>query len=74
MSADFEETAGVNDRAELAACARVLQERINPRTCAPASPCTTRRRTIEAEVTLGADTVLEPNVSLRREDARSARA
>ena len=36
VSADFEDTAGVNDRADLAACASVLQRPHQPRaTCAP---------------------------------------
>jgi len=66
VSAGFEETAGVNDRADLAACARVLRERINLEHMRagvtfhdPASV------TIEPEVTIGPDTVIEPMVSLR---------
>ena len=66
VSADFEDTAGVNDRADLAACARVLRTRINLEHMRagvtlqdPASV------TIEPDVTIGPDTVVEPNVSLR---------
>src|SRR5262245_27077449 len=64
--ADFQETAGVNDRADLAACARVLRERINLAHMRSGvtmhDPATV---TIEPEVTLEPDTVLEPMVSLR---------
>jgi bifunctional UDP-N-acetylglucosamine pyrophosphorylase/glucosamine-1-phosphate N-acetyltransferase len=66
VSAEFEDTAGVNDRADLAACARVLQGRINLEHMRagvtiqdPASV------TIEPSVTIGPDTTIEPNVSLR---------
>src|SRR6185503_7737656 len=59
-------TAGVNDRADLAACGRVLQGRINLEHMRagvtiqdPASV------TIEPSVTIGVDTTIEPNVSLR---------
>ena len=66
VSAEFEDTAGVNDRADLAACGRVLQGRINLEHMRagvtiqdPASV------TIEPSVTIGVDTTIEPNVSLR---------
>jgi bifunctional UDP-N-acetylglucosamine pyrophosphorylase / glucosamine-1-phosphate N-acetyltransferase len=66
VTADFEDTAGVNDRADLAACARVLRERINLGHMRAGvtmnDPATV---TIEADVTLGADTVIESMVSLR---------
>jgi bifunctional UDP-N-acetylglucosamine pyrophosphorylase/glucosamine-1-phosphate N-acetyltransferase len=66
VSADFEDTAGVNDRADLAACARVLRERINlGHMRAGVTMNDPASVTIEAEVTLGADTVIEPMVSLR---------
>ena len=66
VSADFADTAGVNDRAELAACTRVLRERVNlAHMRAGVTMHDPASVTIEAEVTLGADTVLEPNVSLR---------
>ena len=54
VSADFEDTAGVNDRADLAACARVLRERINLEHMRAGvtmhDPATV---TIEPEVTIG---------------------
>jgi len=66
VSADFEDTAGVNDRADLAGCGRVLQGRINLEHMRagvtiqdPASV------TIEPSVTIGPDTTIEPSVSLR---------
>ena len=66
VTADFEEIAGVNDRADLAACARVLRERINLEHMRAGvtmhDPATV---TIEVEVTIGPDTVIEPGVSLR---------
>jgi bifunctional UDP-N-acetylglucosamine pyrophosphorylase/glucosamine-1-phosphate N-acetyltransferase len=66
VRADFEDTAGVNDRADLAACTRVLQSRINLEHMRSGvtmhDPVTV---TIEPEVVIGADTVIEPNVSLR---------
>jgi len=66
VSADFQDTAGVNDRADLAACARVLRERINLEHMRAGvtmhDPATV---TIEPEVTIGPDSVIEPNVSLR---------
>ncbi|HUM09793.1 MAG TPA: bifunctional UDP-N-acetylglucosamine diphosphorylase/glucosamine-1-phosphate N-acetyltransferase GlmU [Myxococcaceae bacterium] len=66
VSAELEDTAGVNDRADLAACARVLRERINLEHMRAGvtmhDPATV---TIEPEVTIGPDTVIEPGVSLR---------
>ncbi|MGZ6140302.1 MAG: bifunctional UDP-N-acetylglucosamine diphosphorylase/glucosamine-1-phosphate N-acetyltransferase GlmU [Myxococcaceae bacterium] len=66
VSAEFEDTAGVNDRADLAACARVLRERINlDHMRAGVTTHDPATVTIEAEVTIEADTVIEPMVSLR---------
>jgi len=66
VTAEFEDTAGVNDRADLAACARVLRDRINLEHMRAGvtmhDPATV---TIEAEVTIEPDTVIEPMVSLR---------
>jgi bifunctional UDP-N-acetylglucosamine pyrophosphorylase / glucosamine-1-phosphate N-acetyltransferase len=66
VRAAFEDTAGVNDRADLAACTRVLQGRINLEHMRAGvtlhDPATV---TIEPEVVIGPDTVIEPNVSLR---------
>jgi len=66
VSADFEEMRGVNDRADLAACARVLRQRINLAHMRAGvtleDPETT---TIEADVEIGADTVIEPGATLR---------
>ena len=66
VSAEFEDTAGVNDRADLAACTRVLQGRINLEHMRAGvtmhDPATV---TIEPHVFIGPDTVIEPNVSLR---------
>ena len=66
VSADFEDTAGVNDRADLAECTRVLRGRINLEHMRGGvtmhDPATT---TIEPGIFIGADTVIEPNVSLR---------
>jgi bifunctional UDP-N-acetylglucosamine pyrophosphorylase / glucosamine-1-phosphate N-acetyltransferase len=66
VAADFEETAGVNDRVDLAACARVLRQRINQAHMRAGvtleDPDST---TIEASVVLGTDVVLEAGVSLR---------
>ena len=66
VSADFEDTAGVNDRADLAACGRVLQGRINlEHMRAGVTMQDPASITIEPEVTIGPDTTIEPNVSLR---------
>ena len=66
VSAEFEDTAGVNDRADLATCTRVLQGRINLEHMRAGvtmhDPATV---TIEPHVFIGPDTVIEPNVSLR---------
>ena len=65
VEADFTETAGVNDRVELAARARVLQRRINEQHMRQGvslqDPATTF---IEEGVTIGSDTELGPMVSL----------
>ncbi len=66
VSAEFEDTAGVNDRADLAACARVLRERINlDHMRAGVTMHDPATVTVEAEVTIEPDTVIEPMVSLR---------
>jgi bifunctional UDP-N-acetylglucosamine pyrophosphorylase / glucosamine-1-phosphate N-acetyltransferase len=66
VSAEFEDTAGVNDRADLATCARVLRERINLEHMRAGvtmqDPATV---TVEPDVTIGPDTTIEPGVSLR---------
>ncbi len=66
VRAELEDTAGVNDRADLAACARVLRERINlDHMRAGVTMHDPATVTIEAEVSIEADTVIEPMVSLR---------
>jgi bifunctional UDP-N-acetylglucosamine pyrophosphorylase/glucosamine-1-phosphate N-acetyltransferase len=66
VRADFEDTAGVNDRADLAACGRVLQGRINlDHMRAGVTMQDPVSITVEPDVTIGVDTVIEPNVSLR---------
>ncbi len=66
VAADFEETAGVNDRVDLAACARELRRRINQAHMRAGvtleDPDST---TIEGPVELAADVVLEAFVTLR---------
>ncbi len=66
VAADFEETAGVNDRVELAACARQLRRRINQGHMRAGvtleDPDST---TIEGPVELAADVVVEAFVTLR---------
>jgi len=66
VAADFEETAGVNDRVDLATCARVLRRRINQAHMRAGvtmeDPDST---TIESPVELSADVVLEAFVALR---------
>ncbi|WP_225409966.1 bifunctional UDP-N-acetylglucosamine diphosphorylase/glucosamine-1-phosphate N-acetyltransferase GlmU [Stigmatella hybrida] len=65
IDADATETAGVNDRVELSARARVMQQRINERHMRAGvsmqDPATTF---IDEDVTIGADTELGPLVSL----------
>ena len=66
IAVDFEETAGVNDRADLAACARVLRRRINlGHMRAGVTLEDPDSTTIEAGVELGTDVVLEAGVTLR---------
>lgn len=66
VRADFEDTRGVNDRADLAACARVLRHRLNAGHMESGVTLLDPETTfIEAEVTVGADTVIEPGASLR---------
>lgn len=67
LKVDFEETAGVNDRVDLAECARVLRRRINQAHMrAGVTLEDPESTTIEADVELSADVVLESGVSLRR--------
>jgi bifunctional UDP-N-acetylglucosamine pyrophosphorylase/glucosamine-1-phosphate N-acetyltransferase len=65
VETDFDETAGVNDRVELAARARVLQERINTAHMrAGVSLQDPATAYIEEGVSIGPDTELAPGVSL----------
>jgi bifunctional UDP-N-acetylglucosamine pyrophosphorylase/glucosamine-1-phosphate N-acetyltransferase len=65
VEADATETAGVNDRVELAARARVLQQRINERHMRAGVTLVDPPSTfIEEDVTIGADTELGPQVML----------
>ncbi|MFD1393072.1 bifunctional UDP-N-acetylglucosamine diphosphorylase/glucosamine-1-phosphate N-acetyltransferase GlmU [Lacticaseibacillus jixianensis] len=63
---DFSESMGVNDRVALAAATKVMQARINRQHMQNGvtliDPATTY---IDADVTIGADTVIEPGVSLK---------
>jgi bifunctional UDP-N-acetylglucosamine pyrophosphorylase/glucosamine-1-phosphate N-acetyltransferase len=62
---DFADTAGVNDRADLARCAKVLQERINLRHMQSGVTLLDPASTfIEEDVVIGADTTIGPNVSI----------
>jgi bifunctional UDP-N-acetylglucosamine pyrophosphorylase / glucosamine-1-phosphate N-acetyltransferase len=66
VAADFEETAGVNDRVDLAACEQVLRRRINQAHMrAGVTLEDPESTTIDASVELGTDVVLGPCVSLR---------
>jgi bifunctional UDP-N-acetylglucosamine pyrophosphorylase / glucosamine-1-phosphate N-acetyltransferase len=66
VEANFEETAGVNDRVDLAACTRVLRRRINEAHMrAGVTFLDADSTTVEASVELEADVVLEAAVSLR---------
>jgi bifunctional UDP-N-acetylglucosamine pyrophosphorylase/glucosamine-1-phosphate N-acetyltransferase len=65
VEADATETAGVNDRVEMAARARVLQQRINERHMRAGVTLVDPPSTfIEEDVTIGADTELGPQVML----------
>jgi len=65
VEADATETAGVNDRVELAARARVLQQRINEHHMrAGVSLVDPPSTFIEEDVTIGADTEISPQVML----------
>lgn len=67
LQVDFEETAGVNDRVDLAECARVLRRRINQAHMrAGVTLDDPESTTIEADVELSEDVVLERGVSLRK--------
>jgi bifunctional UDP-N-acetylglucosamine pyrophosphorylase/glucosamine-1-phosphate N-acetyltransferase len=62
----FEDTLGVNDRAQLAHCEALLRRRIAARFARAGVTMRDLTTTyIDAEVTLEADVVLEPNVHLR---------
>jgi bifunctional UDP-N-acetylglucosamine pyrophosphorylase / glucosamine-1-phosphate N-acetyltransferase len=66
LQAEFEETAGVNDRADLAACARVLRRRINLGLMRAGVTLLDPDSTyIEPHVALEPDCTVEPGVSLR---------
>jgi bifunctional UDP-N-acetylglucosamine pyrophosphorylase / glucosamine-1-phosphate N-acetyltransferase len=66
ISVEFEETVGVNDRADLAACARVLRRRINlAHMRAGVTFEDPESNTIEADVQLGTDVVVSPFATLR---------
>ena len=66
VEADFAEVAGVNDRAELAACARAMQERINLRHLKAGVTLEDGASTfIHEDVQIGPDTEIGPQVSLR---------
>jgi len=66
VGADLEDTRGVNDRADLAECTRVLRRRINlAHMHSGVTLLDPDSITIEPEVTIGADTVVEAGVSLR---------
>ena len=66
VQAEFEETAGVNDRADLAACARVLRRRINLALMRAGVTLLDPDSTyIEPQVELEPDSTVEPGVSLR---------
>jgi bifunctional UDP-N-acetylglucosamine pyrophosphorylase/glucosamine-1-phosphate N-acetyltransferase len=73
VTADFQETAGVNDRAELAACARILQERINLRHMKagvtlldPSSTFIEEGVQIEPDVEVGPQVTLAGKTTVRR--------
>jgi bifunctional UDP-N-acetylglucosamine pyrophosphorylase/glucosamine-1-phosphate N-acetyltransferase len=66
VTADFQETAGVNDRVDLAACAVVLRRRINQAHMrAGVTLEDPESTTIEASVQLSEDVVVEASASLR---------
>jgi bifunctional UDP-N-acetylglucosamine pyrophosphorylase/glucosamine-1-phosphate N-acetyltransferase len=66
VQAEFEETAGVNDRADLAACAGVLRRRINLALMRAGVTLLDPESTyIEPHVALEPDCTVEPGVSLR---------
>ena len=66
VRAHFEDTRGVNDRADLAACARVLRDRVNAaHMLAGVTLLDPETTYIEAEVAIGADALVEPGASLR---------
>ena len=66
ISDDFEETLGVNDRIQLAEASRIMRDRINKKHMENGvtliDPSVTY---IEADVVIGADVIIEPNVYLK---------
>jgi bifunctional UDP-N-acetylglucosamine pyrophosphorylase / glucosamine-1-phosphate N-acetyltransferase len=66
VRADFQDTRGVNDRADLAACARVLRARVNAGHMAAGVTLLDPETTyIEAAVAIAPDVLIEPGASLR---------
>ena len=66
VSADVEETLGVNDRVDLARCAQLLRQRLNQaHQRAGVTMEDPDSTTVEASVELSEDTVLEKGVTLR---------
>ncbi len=67
VRADFAETAGINDRVELAACAKVMQLRINEQHMRAGVSLQDPGSTfIDEDVEIGADTEVGPQVRLER--------
>ena len=65
VAVDFSETAGVNDRVDLAACTKVLQERINAAHMrAGVTLLDPASAFIDEDVAIGADSEIGPQVSL----------
>ena len=66
ISDNFEETLGVNDRIQLAAASRNMQKRINEYHMKEGVSFVDPDRTyIEADVVIGTDVIIEPNVHLK---------
>ena len=66
QTADFNESLGVNDRVALAKANELMRERINHQhMVAGVSFIDPKTTYIDADVQIGADTVIEPNVQLR---------
>ena len=63
---DLDESMGVNDRVALAQASKLMQRRINERHMRNGVTfCDPENTYVEARVTIGSDTVIEANVSLR---------